>query len=42
MSRDALRPKLEALEQEGLVASKRAPAGFRYRLTDDGRRVRDA
>jgi predicted ArsR family transcriptional regulator len=40
MSRDALRPKLEALEQEGLVASKRAPAGLRYRLTDDGRRVR--
>jgi predicted transcriptional regulator len=40
MSRDALRPKLEALEQEGLVVSKRAPAGLRYRLTDDGRRVR--
>jgi predicted ArsR family transcriptional regulator len=40
MSRDALRPKLEALEQEGLVDSKRAPAGLRYRLTDDGRRVR--
>jgi DNA-binding MarR family transcriptional regulator len=40
MSRNALKPKLEALEQEGLVASKRAPAGLRYRLTDDGRRVR--
>jgi predicted ArsR family transcriptional regulator len=39
-SRNALRPKLEALEQEGLVASKRAPAGPRYRLTDEGRRVR--
>jgi DNA-binding HxlR family transcriptional regulator len=40
MSRKALRPKLEALEQEGLVASKEAPAGVRYRLTDEGRRVR--
>jgi predicted ArsR family transcriptional regulator len=40
MPRDALRLKLEALEQEGLVASKKAPAGRRYRLTDDGRRVR--
>lgn len=40
LSRDALRAKLEALEQEGLVASKKAPAGLRYRLTDDGRRVR--
>ena len=40
MSPDALRPKLEALEQGGLVASKEAPAGRRYRLTDDGRRVR--
>ena len=40
MSRSALRPKLEALEQERLVASKRAPAGFKYRLTDDGRRIR--
>jgi predicted ArsR family transcriptional regulator len=40
MSRKALRPKLEALEQEGLVASNEAPAGLRYRLTDDGRRVR--
>ena len=40
MSRNALRQRLEALEQEGLVASKRAPAGLRYRLTDDGRRVR--
>ena len=40
MSGDALRPKLEALEQEGLVDSKRAPVGLRYRLTDDGRRLR--
>ena len=40
MPRSALRLKLEALEQEGLVASKRAPAGLRYRLTDHGRRVR--
>jgi hypothetical protein len=40
MSRKALRPKLEALEQAGLVASKEAPAGRRYRLTDEGRRVR--
>jgi predicted ArsR family transcriptional regulator len=39
-SRNALRPKLEALEREGLVDSKRAPVGLRYRLTDDGRRVR--
>jgi predicted ArsR family transcriptional regulator len=40
MSRNALRPKLEALEEEGLVASREAPAGARYRLTDEGRRVR--
>jgi DNA-binding HxlR family transcriptional regulator len=40
MSRRALRPKLEALEQEGLVASTSAPAGLRYRLTDEGRRLR--
>ena len=40
MSRKALGPKLEALEQEGLVASKEAPAGLRYLLTDEGRRVR--
>jgi predicted ArsR family transcriptional regulator len=40
MSRNALKPKLEALEQEGLVASTNAPAGLRYRLTEDGRRVR--
>jgi DNA-binding MarR family transcriptional regulator len=40
MSRKALRPKLEALEQEGFVASREAPAGVRYRLTDEGRRVR--
>jgi|SRR5581483_5904734 len=40
MSCNALRVKLGALEQEGLVASKRAPAGPRYRLTDDGRRRR--
>jgi predicted ArsR family transcriptional regulator len=40
MSRKALRPKLEALEQEGLAASTSAPAGLRYRLTDEGRRLR--
>jgi DNA-binding IscR family transcriptional regulator len=40
MPRNGLRLKLETLEQEGLLASKRAPAGRRYRLTDDGRRVR--
>ena len=40
MSREALRPKLEALEQEGLVASTSAPAGLRYRLTEGGRRLR--
>jgi DNA-binding MarR family transcriptional regulator len=40
MSRETLRPKLEALEQEGLVTSTKAPVGLRYRLTDDGRRVR--
>ena len=40
MSRKALRPKLEALEQEGLVTSTSAPAGLRYRLTDEGRRLR--
>ena len=40
MSRKALGPKLEALEQEGLVASNEAPAGLRYLLTDDGRHVR--
>jgi DNA-binding HxlR family transcriptional regulator len=40
MSRDALRPKVEALEQDGLVESRNAPAGVRYRLTDEGRRVR--
>ena len=40
MSRKALGPKLEALEQEGLVASTSAPAGLRYRLTEGGRRLR--
>jgi DNA-binding MarR family transcriptional regulator len=40
MSRKAVKRKLEALEQEGLVASTKAPAGPRYRLTEDGRRVR--
>jgi DNA-binding IclR family transcriptional regulator len=40
MSRETLRPMLEALEREGLVSSVRAPAGLRYRLTEDGRRVR--
>jgi DNA-binding IclR family transcriptional regulator len=32
MSRSAVKRKLEALEQEGLVASTKAPAGLRYRL----------
>jgi hypothetical protein len=40
MSRDALGAKLEALEREGLVASRRAPAGLLYRLTDAGRGIR--
>jgi hypothetical protein len=40
MSHNAVKRKLEALEQEGLVASTKAPAGLRYRLTEDGRRVR--
>ena len=40
MSRNAVKRKLEALEQEGLIASTKAPAGLRYRLTEDGRRVR--
>jgi predicted ArsR family transcriptional regulator len=40
ISRNALKPKLEALEQEGFVASTKAPAGPRYRLTEDGRRFR--
>lgn len=40
MSCNALRPKLEALEREGLISSKEAPAGPRYRLTDGGRRAR--
>jgi DNA-binding MarR family transcriptional regulator len=40
MSRNAIKRKLEALEQKGLVASTKAPAGLRYRLTEDGRRVR--
>jgi predicted ArsR family transcriptional regulator len=39
-SRNALKLKLETLELEGLVTSKKVPAGRRYRLTDDGRRVR--
>jgi hypothetical protein len=38
--RNALSRKLEALEQEGFVASTKAPAGPRYRLTEDGRRFR--
>jgi hypothetical protein len=42
MPRTVLGLKLEALEREGLVASKRAPAGRRYRLTAHGRRVRDS
>jgi DNA-binding IclR family transcriptional regulator len=40
MSRETLRPMLEALEREGLVSSIKAPAGLRYRLTEEGRRVR--
>lgn len=40
MSRKTIRPLLEALEQEGLVTSTKAPAGLRYRLTEDGRRLR--
>jgi DNA-binding HxlR family transcriptional regulator len=40
MSRETLRPMLEALEREGLVSSVKAPAGVRYRLTEEGRRVR--
>jgi hypothetical protein len=40
MSRNVLELKLETLELEGLVTARRAPAGLRYRLTDDGRRVR--
>jgi len=40
ISRGALKLKLEALELEGLVTSRKVPAGTRYRLTDEGRRVR--
>jgi predicted ArsR family transcriptional regulator len=40
ISRNALKPKLEALEREGFVVSTKAPAGPRYRLTEDGRRFR--
>jgi DNA-binding IclR family transcriptional regulator len=40
MSRETIRPMLESLEREGLVSSNKAPAGLRYRLTEDGRRVR--
>jgi DNA-binding HxlR family transcriptional regulator len=40
MSRDALKLKLQALEREGLVTSREVPAGMRYRLTDEGRRLR--
>lgn len=40
MSRMTIRPLLEALEREGLVTSTKVPAGLRYRLTDEGRRVR--
>jgi DNA-binding HxlR family transcriptional regulator len=40
MSRNVLELKLETLELEGLVTSKKVPAGMRYRLTDKGRRVR--
>lgn len=38
--RNALKPKLQALEQEGFVASTKAPAGLRYQLTEEGRRFR--
>ena len=41
ISGNALKPKLDALEQEGFVASMKAPAGLRYQLTEDGRRFRD-
>jgi len=41
ISGNALKPKLEALKQEGFVASTKAPAGLRYQLTEDGRRFRD-
>jgi len=40
MSRESIRPVLEALERDGLVSSTKAPAGRRYRLTEEGRRVR--
>ena len=40
IARNALKPKLEALEQEGFVSSTNAPAGLRYQLTEDGRRFR--
>ena len=40
MSREAITPLLEALEQEGLVTSTKAPVGLRYRLTEEGRRIR--
>jgi DNA-binding IclR family transcriptional regulator len=40
MSPGHLRPLLEALEREGLVTSSEASVGLRYRLTDEGRRVR--
>jgi DNA-binding HxlR family transcriptional regulator len=40
MSRNAFELKLEALEREGLVTSRKVPAGTRYHLTDEGRRVR--
>lgn len=40
MSRESLRPMLEQLEREGLVSSIEAPAGRRYRITREGRRIR--
>jgi DNA-binding MarR family transcriptional regulator len=40
MSRDTIRPLLDALEREGLVSSTKAAAGRRYVLTEDGRRLR--
>ena len=40
MFREEFHPLLEALQQEGLVTSSKEPVGFRYRLTEEGRRVR--
>jgi DNA-binding HxlR family transcriptional regulator len=40
LPRNALEAKLELLEREGLVTSKRVPAGVKYLLTEEGRRLR--